>query len=168
MSTIWGTVDATSHPNFRQFSITNSLYTRILLKYSINYNISIVQLFLRLFDPLSGRTYWRHLLCGQRSESFCYEMRLSVDHCLPSLCFHNISGVSAMGTIFTLNSHYINCKIYYVLIYSMACAFNWLAECMSARMRTSAAVSTDKLEQRDSSHITLSRSKSYWSERRKK
>ncbi len=49
----------------------------------------------------------------------------------------------------------------YVLIYSIACALSWFALCISARIRTSAADSTDKFEHSDSSHITFNRSRSY-------
>uniref|UniRef100_A0A6B0UE59 Putative secreted protein n=1 Tax=Ixodes ricinus TaxID=34613 RepID=A0A6B0UE59_IXORI len=50
-----------------------------------------------------------------------------------------------------------------VLMKSMACALSWSALCMSARMRTSAAVSTDRFEQSASSHITFNRSRAYLS-----
>uniref|UniRef100_A0A2M3ZPA4 Putative secreted peptide n=1 Tax=Anopheles braziliensis TaxID=58242 RepID=A0A2M3ZPA4_9DIPT len=46
---------------------------------------------------------------------------------------------------------------------SIVCAFSWSALCRSARMSVSAAVSTDRLTQSASSHITFSLSSAYLS-----
>lgn len=49
----------------------------------------------------------------------------------------------------------------YVLMKSIVCAFNWSALCRSAKINVSAAVSTDRLTHKASSHITLSFSNAY-------
>lgn len=57
------------------------------------------------------------------------------------------------------------CKVTYVLMKSIVCAFSWSALCKSASIRVSAAVSTDKFTHNASSHITLSFSRAYYSDK---
>lgn len=49
------------------------------------------------FYPLAWRADGWDLLCGQSSEGFGNEVRVGLDHGLPSLCLHNIGGMSVNG-----------------------------------------------------------------------
>lgn len=54
----------------------------------------------------------------------------------------------------------------YVFIKSIVWAFSWSALCKSANIRVSAAVSTDRLTQSASSHITFNFSNAYYNKKR--
>lgn len=59
-----------------------------------------------------------------------------------------------------------NFRLTYELMNSIVWAFNWSALCKSARINVSAAVSTDRLTQSASSHITFNFSSAYWNNTR--